>query len=117
MYADVSDYAELRYHTASTGLIFSSSSMAQKFGGAIGGATVLWLLSACGYTPRTDEQLVAQSLITQPEAALLCLRFLMSLIPAAVALLAIAVSYFYPLTTSRVRDINEQLKIERNDNA
>ncbi len=117
MYADVSDYAELRYHTASTGLIFSSSSMAQKFGGAIGGAAVLWLLSACGYTPRTDEQLAAQSLITQPEAAMQCLRYLMSFIPAAVSLLAILVCYFYPLTTSRVRDINEQLKIERNDNA
>lgn len=35
MYADVSDYAEGRFHTASTGLIFSSSSMAQKFGSAI----------------------------------------------------------------------------------
>lgn len=113
MYADVSDYAELRYHTASTGLIFSSSSMAQKFGGAIGGAAVLWLLSACGYIPRTDEQLVAQSLITQPEAALQCLRYLMSFIPAAVALLAIVVCYFYPLTTSSVRDINEQLKYIR----
>ena len=31
MYADVSDYAELKYKTASTGLIFSSASMAQKF--------------------------------------------------------------------------------------
>ena len=110
MYADVSDYAELKYKTASTGLIFSSSSMAQKFGGAIGGAAVLWLLSACGYTPRTDEQLAAQALITQPEAALQCLRYLMSFIPAAVALLAILVCHFYPLTTARVRDINDHLK-------
>ena len=113
MYADVSDYAELRYKTASTGLIFSSSSMAQKFGGAIGGAAVLWLLSACGYTPRTDEQMAAQALITQPEAALACLRYLMSFIPAAVALIAIIVCHFYPLTTDRVRDINEQLKVVR----
>ena len=48
MYADVSDYAELEFKTASTGLIFSSSSMAQKFGGAIGGAAVLWLLDGFG---------------------------------------------------------------------
>lgn len=113
MYADVSDYAELRYHSASTGLIFSSSSMAQKFGGAIGGAAVLWLLSACGYTPRTDEQLAAQALIAQPESALLCLRCLMSFIPAAVALMAILVCHFYPLTTARVAEINEKLKKER----
>ena len=55
MYADVSDYAELKFNTASTGLIFSSSSMAQKFGGAIGGAAVMWLLSACGYVVATTE--------------------------------------------------------------
>lgn len=113
MYADVSDYAELRYHTASTGLIFSSSSMAQKFGGAIGGAAVLWLLSSCGYLPRTDEQLAAQALVHQPDSALLCLRYLMSFIPAAVALIAIFVCHFYPLTTERVREINEELKHER----
>jgi GPH family glycoside/pentoside/hexuronide:cation symporter len=110
MYADVSDYAELRYKTASTGLIFSSSSMAQKFGGAIGGAAVLWLLSACGYVPRTDEQLVSQVLISQPESAILCLRMLMSFIPATVALIAILTCHFYPLTAERITDINRQLK-------
>ncbi len=114
MYADVSDYAELRYKTASTGLIFSSSSMAQKFGGAIGGAAVLWLLSACGYVPRTDEQIATQALISQPESALTCLRLLMSFIPAAVALIAILTCHFYPLTTERVTDISRQLKEARN---
>ena len=113
MYADVSDYAELRYKTASTGLIFSSSSMAQKFGGAIGGAAVLWLLSACGYTPRTDEQLAAQALITQPESALLCLRYLMSFIPATVALISILTCHFYPLTAEHMTDISRQLKEAR----
>ena len=113
MYADVSDYAELRYKTASTGLIFSSSSMAQKFGGAIGGAAVLWLLSSCDYVPHTDEQLVNQVLISQPESALLCLRYLMSFIPAAVALIAILICHFYPLTAERMIDINRQLKETR----
>ena len=49
MYADVADYAEYKFKTSSTGLIFSSSSMAQKFGGAFGTAAVLWLLAAFGY--------------------------------------------------------------------
>ena len=49
MYADVSDYAELKFNSASTGLIFSSASMAQKFGGALGGASVMWLLALVGY--------------------------------------------------------------------
>lgn len=108
MYADVSDYAELQFKTASTGLIFSSSSMAQKFGGAIGGAAVLWLLSGFGYI--TDPEVLAQGHVVQPESALACLRWLMSFIPACVALLAICVVWFYPLTTERITEINAELK-------
>jgi GPH family glycoside/pentoside/hexuronide:cation symporter len=106
MYADVSDYAELEFHTASTGLIFSSASMAQKFGGAIGGAAVLWLLSGFGYN--ADASAAAN--IVQPESALLVLRWLMSFIPAMVAAFAIIVAWFYPLTTERVNEISSQLK-------
>ena len=40
----------------------------------------------------------------------ICSRYLMSFIPAAVALLAIAVCHFYPLTTQRVEEINKQLQ-------
>ena len=115
MYADVSDYAELKNRTASTGLIFSSSSMAQKFGGAIGGAAVLWLLGACGYITRTGEQMEVQMQITQPESALMCLQCLMSFIPAAVAVLAMAVCHFYPLTTERMTSINSELKKIRSE--
>ena len=107
MYADVSDYAELEFKTASIGLIFSSSSMAQKFGGAIGGAAVLWLLDGFGYI--TDATQLAQG-IAQPADALTCLRWLMSFIPACVALLSMCVVWFYPLTTERVNEINAELK-------
>ncbi len=107
MYADVSDYAELKFKTASTGLIFSSASMAQKFGGAIGGAAVLWLLSAFGYNTEASQ---LGNDITQPESALLALRWLMSFIPALVALLAIVVVWFYPLTTERAKEITDKLK-------
>jgi GPH family glycoside/pentoside/hexuronide:cation symporter len=111
MYADVSDYAELRFHTASTGLIFSSSSMAQKFGSAIGGSAVVWLLGSFGYI--TDTQVLAQGNVSQPHEALTMLRMLMSFIPAAVALLSMIVVYFYPLTTEKINDINNQLKVVR----
>ncbi|MBQ9231267.1 MAG: MFS transporter [Prevotella sp.] len=107
MYADVSDYAELKFRTASTGLIFSSSSMAQKFGGAIGGAAVLWLLDGFGYI--TDAAQLAQG-IAQPAEALSCLRWLMSFIPACVALLSVCIVWFYPLTTERISAINVELK-------
>ena len=107
MYGDVSDYAELEYKTASTGFIFSSSSMAQKFGGAIGGAAVLWLLSAFGYVTDVDQM---SSGAVQPHEALQCLNWLMSLIPAAVAGLSVLVLWFYPLTTERIGEINNELR-------
>jgi GPH family glycoside/pentoside/hexuronide:cation symporter len=56
MYADVADYAEHKFNTASTGLIFSSSSMAQKFGGAIGGAAVTAILAAVGFNTNTIDE-------------------------------------------------------------
>uniref|UniRef100_A0AB33IXN5 MFS transporter n=1 Tax=Prevotella sp. GTC17254 TaxID=3236794 RepID=A0AB33IXN5_9BACT len=111
MYADVSDYAELKFKTASTGLIFSSSSMAQKFGGAIGGSAALWLLGGFGYI--TDPAILAKGGVVQPEAALDCLRYLMSFIPAGVALVSLVVVYFYPLTTDKIENINTQLKAVR----
>lgn len=106
MYADVADYSEHKYHTASTGLIFSSSSMAQKFGGAIGGAAVLWLLSACGYVTTGDA-------LIQPQGAISCLWSLMSFIPACVAFIAMCAIYFYPLTTEKVKTIADALKERR----
>lgn len=111
MYADVSDYSELRNNTASTGLIFSSSSMAQKFGGAIGGSAVLWLLGACGYVVRTAEN--ASDAIAQPHEAITCLWMLLSLIPAGVALVSAAVIWIYPLTTTRVEEIVSKLRDRR----
>ena len=111
MYADVSDYAELKYKTASTGLIFSSASMAQKFGGAVGGAAVTRLLAACGYVANAEAGFV------QPDSAIGCLKMLMSFIPAMVSVLAIVVTWFYPLTTKRVEEINSQLKLQRDAEA
>ncbi len=110
MYADVSDYAEHRFHTASTGLIFSSSSMAQKFGSAIGGWATLTLLGSFGYI--TDASALSSGAV-QPESALVCLRSLMSFVPALVSLIAIAIVHFYPLTTKRMAQIAEELRAER----
>ena len=45
MYADCADYSELKTGNRATGLVFSSSSMSQKFGWAIGTAVTGWLLA------------------------------------------------------------------------
>lgn len=105
MYADVSDFAENRDGTASTGLIFSSASMAQKFGGAFGGFAVMWLLKAFGYNTSPGA--------VQTQEAINGLWLLMSWIPAAVAGIAVIVIFFYPLTRSRMCDIQDALAVKR----
>ena len=105
MYADVSDYAENRDGTASTALIFSSASMAQKFGGAFGGAAVMWILQAFGYNTAAGA--------VQTAEAVQGLKILMSWIPAAVAALAVVVVFFYPLTRKRMDSIQEELAPKR----
>ena len=102
MYADISDYAELKFHTASTGLIFSSSSMAQKFGGAFGSAAVMALLAVVGYN-------TAEGAVQTPEA-IHGLRILMSWLPAGISVVALIFTWLYPLTTKRMQDINAQLR-------
>ena len=105
MYADVADYSELKDGTASTGLIFSSASMAQKFGGAFGGAAVMWMLAAFGYDTTAG--------VVQTETAITGLRILMSWIPAVVAALAILVVWFYPLTKEKMVKVEQELAARR----
>lgn len=107
MYADVSDYAENRDGNASTGLIFSSASMAQKFGGAFGGFAVMWLLKAFNYN-------TVSGAIQSPEA-INGLWLLMSWIPAAIACIAIIVVFFYPLNKKKMDDIQASLAIKRKE--
>ena len=114
MYADVSDYSELKNGSASTGLIFSSASMAQKFGGAIGGAAVMWLLDSVGYVARGDVDAAAD--ITQPAGAISCLWYLMTFIPAGVALLSMVIVALYPLGTTRMDEIVAKLNKVRDGN-
>lgn len=105
MYADVADYAEQKDGTASTGLIFSSGSMAQKFGGAFAGWAVMALLAAFGYNTAEDA-------VQTPEA-LDGLKYLMSFVPAAIAGVSMLVMFIYPLNKSRMATINADLKARR----
>ena len=101
MYADISDYSELKFRTASTGLIFSSSSMAQKFGGAVGASAVMWILSAVGYDTTAGA--------VQTDSAIDGIRLLMSWIPAGVAFIALLFILVYPLGKSRMQEIGKEL--------
>ena len=107
MFADVADYSELKNGNASTGLIFSSSSMAQKFGAAFGSAIVLWVLMAFGY----DN---AKGAVQTPEA-LSTIKALISWIPAIGSAAGILIMSMYPLTENKMSEIREKLKVVRGE--
>ena len=103
MMADVADWSAWKNGTSSTGLIFSSSSMAQKFGGALGGFLLLQILAWFNY----DKTLAVQA----PET-LSAIRALMSWIPAIGSLLGALCLAFYPLTSNKMKQIQKELHID-----
>ena len=98
MYADVADYATEKNGTSSTGLIFSSGTMAQKFGSAISGSLVAILLGIAGFIsgsdPATGETIIT---ITDPEAVKEMIWMLFSIIPAFIVLIMVFLLHKYPI--------------------
>ena len=98
MYADVADYATEKNGTSSTGLIFSSGTMAQKFGTAISGSLVAMLLGAAGFISGTDE-VTGETIITitDMESVKSMVWMLFSIFPAIIAGLIIVLTLRYPI--------------------
>jgi len=98
MYADVADYATEKNGTSSTGLIFSSGTMAQKFGSAISGSLIALFLGLAGANMIPDEfgnQVIDPKSVT--DTVLTMVWSLFSLFPAAIALIMTWLAYRYPL--------------------
>ncbi|MCD8193243.1 MAG: MFS transporter, partial [Tannerellaceae bacterium] len=105
MYADIADFSEWVTGRRATGLIFSSSSMSQKFGWSIGGALTGWLLAFFGFQANVEQTAYAQQGI----------RLMLSLLPAAGAILSALAIYLYPLNEQKVREIMTELNNKRRD--
>lgn len=103
MYADCTDYSELKTGNRATGLIFSSSSMSQKFGWAIGSALTGWLLSYFGFVANEVQQ----------AEAIQGIKMFMSFLPAAGTLLSIVFISMYPLSEKKMLEISAALKSRR----
>lgn len=98
MYADVADYATKKNGTSSTGLIFSSGTMAQKFGTAISGSLIAMFLGMAGAHMINDQfgnPVIDPASITSSVLSMVWALF--SLFPAALALVLILLSYLYPI--------------------
>ena len=98
MYADVADYATEKNGTSSTGLIFSSGTMAQKFGTAISGSLVALLLGISGFVSGTDP-VTGQTTVTisDMESVREMIWALFSLFPAFIVLIMLYLLYKYPI--------------------
>ena len=98
MYADVADYATEKNGISSTGLIFSSGTMAQKLGGAISGSLIALLLGIAGLVSETD-MLTGETIvtITDEESVRTMVWSLFSLFPAVIALIMGVLAYKFPL--------------------
>ena len=98
MYADVADYATEKNGTSSTGLIFSSGTMAQKFGTAISGSLVALFLGIAGASMTTDAMgNMTVDPLSITDSVLSMVWSLFSLFPAVIAILMIVLTYIYPL--------------------
>lgn len=98
MYADVADYATEKFGASSTGLIFSSGTMAQKFGGAVSGSLIALLLGWAGATMIADEmgnESIDPASVTQGVKTMIWAIF--SLFPAAIALVMCWLVRIFPI--------------------
>lgn len=103
MYADIADYSEWKQGRRATGLIFSSSSMSQKFGWTLGGALTGWLLAWFGFKANEVQTVEAQNGI----------RLMLSVLPAIGTLLSVLFISFYPLTENKMKEISGMLDEKR----
>jgi GPH family glycoside/pentoside/hexuronide:cation symporter len=104
MYADTAAFAEWKTGRRATGLVFSASIFAQKFGWGWGNAISLWILGSVGFIANQD----------QAPAALGGIVKLMSIYPAVFGVLALLILLIlYPLNEKKMAEIAADLQARR----
>lgn len=103
MYADTADYGEWKTGRRTTALVFSASTMSQKYGWALAGAGAFALLQAVGFVANEiPSDAVKQSLV-----------HLMSIYPSILGVISISIFLLYPLSEKRMEEINNELDERR----
>ncbi|MEM6900074.1 MAG: glycoside-pentoside-hexuronide (GPH):cation symporter [Pseudomonadota bacterium] len=100
MYADTADYNEWKNGRRATAMTFSAATFAQKLGGSLGSAGILWVLAVIGYAANEAQSGASQSGIALLQTA----------VPGGFALLAVLVASFYSLTGSQLSAIQNELE-------
>ncbi len=104
MYADSADYSEWRTGRRATAMIFSAAAFAQKLGGALAGAMIGWLLASLGYVANQAQTGASEQGIV----------LLMTIIPAAFAVIAVPLIWFYPLSDEKLSSVQDELAQRKN---
>lgn len=104
MFADIVDHQELLTGRRASGLIFSSSSMSQKLGWALGAALSGWILAWFNYAPDA---------MTQNPETIFGEKLMISILPAICCVIAFIGMMFYPLSDKKVKEISEELNFRR----
>jgi glycoside/pentoside/hexuronide:cation symporter, GPH family len=103
MYADAADYSEWKTGRRATGLVFSASSMSQKFGWTIGGALAGWLLGYYGFKANVVQTAEAQTGI----------KMMLSFFPAIGTFIGAFFMVIYPLSEKKMMTISAELAVRR----
>ncbi len=104
MLGDSADYSEYHHGRRATGLIYSAGTFAMKFGGGVAGAVIGFILGSYGYVG-TDETTMA--------GAIPGVKLLMSWVPGIFMVLAVVAMIIYPLTPSKMNEIEAELELKR----
>jgi GPH family glycoside/pentoside/hexuronide:cation symporter len=104
MYADTADYNEWKNGNRATAMTFSAATFAQKLGGALGSAGMLWVLAAIGYVANKAQTGASQNGIA----------LLQTVVPGIFALIAVVVVSFYSLTGEQLEVIQKELAEREN---
>jgi GPH family glycoside/pentoside/hexuronide:cation symporter len=103
MYADTADYNEWRTGRRATAMTFAAATFSQKLGTAVAVAVIGWLFTKLGYVANVAQTSGSQAGIV----------WLMSFIPAAFAVLAVAVMFFYNLDNTKLARIQADLEARK----
>jgi len=103
MYADTADYNEWRTGRRATAMTFAAATFSQKLGTAIAVAVIGSLFTHLGYVANATQTAGSQAGIV----------WLMSFIPAAFALLAVAVMFTYNLDHQKLSQIQSDLEARK----
>ena len=105
MYADTADYGEWKTGRRTTALVFSSLQFAQKMGLAVGAGLAGVILGWFGFIANE----------VQTESSLAGIRFLFSIMPAALAVAGAAAIFFYRIDSATVRQFEKELAVRHSE--